>query len=136
MGTSIAIDSLSYTNTPIDSDDDIAWSLNLFSGLPETKYCYPNYRFIPSTDFQKLSVLGIGDSFFWNILAVIEQNKTFNNYSYWYYNKLVYPESHTKEKLVTNELIQTDMKKHDVVVMITAEPNLHKIPYDINTVIK
>ena len=132
----IVFDSLTYTTKYRESDNDLAWGLNLNWDLPAIKYCYPTYHIKEGSPFKNIKWLAIGDSFYWNIYNIIIDKKVFNNHSFWYYNKLLYPESTIKETPVTKELISKAIKKNDVVVMIISEPNLHEIPYNINTIIK
>jgi hypothetical protein len=128
----LVIDSLTYSKDAQEYDNDIAYGLNLFFELPKENYCYPNYHLQEDSTFHNLNWLAIGDSFYWNIYNILEKHKVVNKHAYWYYNKLVYPESYTKQTLVSPELISGNMKKHDVVVLITSEPNIVNLPYDID----
>ena len=132
----IIFDSITYTNQYRESDNDLAWGLNLNWDLPALKYCYPTFHIKEDSAFKNIKWLGIGDSFYWYTYNIIIDKKVFNNHSFWYYSKLLYPESTIKETPVTTELISAAMKKNDVVVMVISEPNLHEIPYGINTIIK
>ena len=132
----VVLDSLTYTTEFRELDNDLAWGLNLNWELPDIQYCYPTYHIKEDLRFKKIKWLAIGDSFYWNIYNIINNKKVFNNHSFWYYNKLLYPQSTIKETPINKEFIAANMKKNDVVVMIISEPNLHEIPYGINTIIK
>ena len=129
---SIIIDSVQHTHEARGTDHDIGDGLNLLFHLPKENYWYPNYHVNVNSSLQQLSILAIGDSFYWNSFYFLEKEALVKKNTFWYFNKQVYPESFTKQALVDQTMISTHIKSYDVVIFMISEPELYKIPFEID----
>jgi len=111
---------------PKDIDYDMADGMNLLFKLSSFKNAYPNMIIEDSIGKTKPRVLTISDSFYWGMYNM-QISKCFSNHHFWYYNKMVYPESF-KQELVTDQLdLELEIKNHDVIILMATEANLKNI---------
>jgi len=133
---SIVIDSLEQTNQARGTDRDIGDGLNLLWELPQTNYWYPHYHLKGDSSLKDLSVLSVGDSFYWSIFYLMDKEALVKKNDFWYYNKEVYPESFTKKTPVITKHVASALKRYDVVILIVSEPQLHNILFDLDKAMK
>lgn len=108
-----------------DIDYDIGAGMNLLFPIGENILPYPNYKFSESADFVKPNILIIGDSFFWNIYSNLKTS--FNKCTFLYYNKSVFPQNSTAEKVVDEEFTKSELDQADIVMLIVTEAKIESI---------
>ncbi len=111
---------------PFSHDYDIGDGINLFIKLKGPQMAYPRISTEDAKNKTKPNVLVISDSFFWNMYYFGIGN-SFNISHLWFYNKDVYPESHTTKTLVKHLDLQAEINKHDVFIIMATESNLERI---------
>jgi hypothetical protein len=115
---------LTFSPTPIGTDNDIGELLNLAFPLRNSTGAYPTIVFNPVPD-KSLSALVIADSYYINIVEDYGAN-LFRTQDYWYYNKKVYPcQNNNPPKYVDKSNLRDKLKKFDVVLLMVSEINLH-----------
>ncbi|MBN1200102.1 MAG: hypothetical protein JXA23_12165 [Bacteroidales bacterium] len=84
---------VNITQELFDDNGDLSRTLNLIWEPDHPSMDYADYYFTPLDTLQKLSVLIVGDSYFWQWYhpGIIQNN--FTQYHFWYYNQGVFPES-------------------------------------------
>ena len=113
---------------PAHGDDyDIGGGMNLLSELKSENLAYPNMEKMDSAGKTKPKVLVISDSFYWVMYGLGIANCFDANHHVCYYNKQVYPESFTNEKLVSNLNFKEEINKYDVIIILATDNNLRNI---------
>jgi len=125
------IDSLQIEAYARRPDYDVGKTLNLLFRLREKeKLAYPVYRFEDNTDKDKLMVLTIADSYYWNIFNTRIPKNLFQNEAFWYFNKQVYPDSYFKPKHVSDINLQEEIEKQDIIFLMITERFLFKFGWN------
>lgn len=108
---------------PKNEDKDIEYGINLLFKLKS--YNLANFETTAEDTLGKTkpNLLVIGDSFYWNLYNLGITN-CFNNSSFWYYNKVVYPDSYKKQVLAIELNFNDEIKKHDVIIILATESNI------------
>lgn len=117
---SMIMDSVVVSDSLRAPDEDIARGMNLLfrpKGLPMG---YPEYHFEDTTGKAHLSMMTISDSFFWSMYDIGLAPKAFSRISFYYYYKDVYRTGEEMQKADV-ETSMSDMKHHDVVVLMATE---------------
>lgn len=108
-----------YPSKTISPDDDLERILNLIWTIkPNQNYC-ADVEVVPDSTAQRLNLITIGDSFFWNIAHTMPMDKLFERYPYWYYYNTIYYDSehkNVKEVNMVKELNRADV----VMILLTA----------------
>jgi len=112
-----------------DCDYDAAAALNLLWRLSHPPYAYPQISFPEKPGRKKISVLAVGDSYYWNIYNTGLPEKLFSNQAFWYFNALVYPDSYLGEKKVETLDVFEEAKKQDVILLMVTERFLYKFDW-------
>ena len=108
-------------------DNDILSAMNLYAAPSTFKMAYPDYHVeIDSARQRKLSLLVVGDSFWWQIYGSGLTGKVFSPSRFWYYNIEMYPETHKSACQVYNSDYAAAIGKSDVILLIYSEPGLSK----------
>jgi hypothetical protein len=108
---------------PKNEDKDIEYGINLLFKLKSYDLATPEITIEDTIGKIKPNVLVIGDSFYWNIYNSGISN-CFNKSSFWYYNKMVYPDSYKKQLKVSDLNFGDEIKKHDVIIILATESNI------------
>ena len=117
-------DTIETTDKPKYTDADIADGMNLLFDIKSNILAYPkNIKIKYDEGNQKPSLLVISDSYYWGICN-FRFTECFSENKFWYYNKQVFPES------FTNELKVEELKKIDVILIMSTESNLHSVGWD------
>ena len=130
----IDLPNLYFNNVKIEKpkgdDNDIADGMNLMVELKGYDLAYPSIIIEDGLNKTKPSVLTISDSYYWGIYNM-GISKCFSNDHFWYYNKLVYPETF-KQELQAEELdLKLEIKNHDVIIIMATEANLKNFGWGI-----
>ena len=125
------IDSLqteSYARRP---DYDGGKTLNLLFRLRDKeKLAYPVYRFEKNTNKDKPMVLTIADSYYWNIFNTGIPKNLFKNEAFWYFNKMIYPDTYSKPKTVNEIDLRTEIEKQNVIFLMITGRFLFKLGWN------
>lgn len=108
---------------PKNEDKDIEYGINLLFKLKSYDLATPEITVEDTVGKIKPNVLVIGDSFYWNIHNSGLSN-CFNKSSFWYYNKVVYPDSYKKQLKVSDLNFDDEIKKYDVIIILATESNI------------
>lgn len=127
ISRSIDLPNLYFKKVVIDKpkgdDNDIADGMNLLVEFKGYNLAYPAIIIEDGLNKTKPSVLTISDSYYWGIYNM-GISKCFNNDHFWYYNKLVYPETFKQELQVEDLDLEQEIKNHDVIIIMATEANL------------
>jgi hypothetical protein len=108
------------------TDYDVGRTLNLICELPHGPMPYPQYSFGPDTGKQKPNVLAIADSYYWNIFNTGIPEHLFNNEAFWYFYKMVYPDTYYGDKFVKDLNLREEVEQQDVIFFMSTERFLYK----------
>ena len=115
-----------YQAETVFPDNDLEKSMNLIWKIKPNKNHYVSTAILPDSTAQQLSLLTIGDSFFWNFGYTVPMDKIFRTYHHWYYfNSVFYDPDHT---LVSQVDLREEFRNTDVVMLCYNAAKL----YDIN----
>lgn len=116
------IDSMEIENNARRPDYDVGKTLNMLFGLRENEIlAYPVSRFEENAHKEKPMVLTIGDSYYWNVFNTGLPKNLFQNEAFWYFNKVIYPDSYFKSKTVNDINLQEEIEKQDVILLMVTE---------------
>ena len=108
---------------PHGIDYDIGDGMNLLFRLKSFDMAYMNVMFEKDSTKRRPAVLTISDSFYWGMYD-FGISKSFKNDHFWYYNKMVYPEAFKEETLTDFLDIGTEIRNHDVIMIMATEATL------------
>jgi hypothetical protein len=111
------------------TDYDVGASLNLIWNLPHDPMPYPEYHFSDTNSLQKPMVLAVADSYYWNIFNTRIPKHIFANEAFWYFYKMVYPDTYFGEKMVDDLDLQKEIEKQDVIFLMVTERFLYKFDW-------
>lgn len=100
-------------------DNDLEKLLNLMWPIKPNQNYYAKVEAVPDSTAQKLRLVTIGDSFFWNLTQTMPMDELFESHPYWYYFNTVYFDQqyhNVKEISIIEELDRTDV----VMILFTA----------------
>lgn len=86
---------------------------------------YPNIKVESDSTLTRPKTLVIADSYYWGMFN-FNIAKSFENNTFWYYNKHIYPESYKEPLLVKNMDLKSEISEFDVVVIMCTEGNLSR----------
>jgi hypothetical protein len=108
-----------YPSETVRPDDDLEKILNLIWDIKPNQNYYAEVEVVPDSTAQKLHLITIGDSYFWNIAYTMPMDSLFESYPYWYYYNTVYydpPHNNVKQLNMVDELNRADV----VMILLTA----------------
>ena len=116
-----------FPDEPRNPDDDLEQNINLLWKIrPLEQNYYAQVEIIPDSTAQRLRLINMGDSFFWNMCYMLPMNDLFESYHYWYYfNTIYYDKEHNNVSQL--DLIE-ELEQADVVMILLSANQL----YDIN----
>lgn len=101
-----------YASNPKYPDADLERTMNLMFPIKPNQNYYADVKVIPDSTAEKLDLVAIGDSFFWNMCYTLPMDDIFNSHHYWYYFNTVYYDSlytNVKEFDLVEQLDKTDI---------------------------
>ena len=122
----IIINKISFSDSLISPDEDIAIAMNLFCKIPSLPMPYADFSWDDANHPVKPKALFIGDSYFWNLEHQGLTNNLFSDCKFWYYNHTVFPESEKIREVKKLNLIE-ELKKQRVIVLMATENNIQDI---------
>ena len=78
-----------------------------------------------------LKVLIISDSYTWQWCEQKYMQNTFGDWSFWFYNNTMYPESFSSKKTTADINYNETLLKKDVIIVMAAEGTLDLFPYNL-----
>lgn len=129
----IDLPEVQYTyNSPMNKADkqdaDIEKSLNLFFPLEVPKMSYPDIFIKRNTNHNKIKIIGIADSFYWQFFGKGYTKKLFGEEEFWYYYRLIHG-AEQKGLKVEDVNPRKELFEADLVILLATESNLYKFPY-------
>ena len=114
-----------YQADPIYPDRDLEQTMNLLWKIKPLDYYYVHIDVVPDSTAQKLNLITIGDSFFWNMYYSLPMDKFFETYRYWYYFSSVFFDPNHNHVSQIN-LIE-ELNRADVVMISLCTTQLYEI---------
>lgn len=94
----------SFSTKPWGRDADIGNALNLWKPLQSETLTYRSIEFSAVDQQFTPRVLIIGDSFYWKLFHIANENKLFSKHEFWYRNHSVWVPNQGKEKHFTSDV--------------------------------
>lgn len=117
-----------YQHDSYAPDNDLEKSMNLLWKIKPSNNWYVPVNLIPDTTAQKLNLITMGDSFFWNLCYTLPMDNIFNTYRYWYYfNSIFYDPDHTNVSQI--DLLE-ELDRADVVMISLSATQLYEINHN------
>ncbi len=110
---------------PRDTDFDGGKSMNLLWQPRLEAMGYPALWFGTDKNKHRPHVLVVGDSYYWNIFNTGLPRHLFANEAFWYYNKMVYPDSYYNETTVAQLDMQREVEQQEVILVMITERFLY-----------
>lgn len=107
-----------------ETDDDVEKGMNLLVDVEDLPMGYPDFQVQEEHSLNKATVLTVGDSYYWNMFNWGLSRQVFNQGQFWYYNKLIYPDSYTKPTRVEDLDLIKEVEKNDVIILLSTDANL------------
>lgn len=117
-----------YQHEPYAPDDDLERSMNLLCRIKPNQYYYAPVSLVPDSTAQKLNLIAIGDSFFWNLCYTLPMDDLFETYRYWYYfSSVFFDPEHTNVSQL--DLVE-ELDRADVVMISLSATQLYEINHN------
>ena len=123
------INSVEYSSSMKDTDDDIERGMNLMFDIPDLKMAYPQYAVQFPDSLKKQKVLSVADSYYWGLFNMGLSRDVFDNGQFWFYNVQIYPDSFEKELKVEDVDIKSEILKNDAIILLTTDANLYRLGF-------
>jgi len=120
---------ITFPSNLSDEDKDIANAMNLLFEYPSYKMPKPNFTFTEQPTAVKPKLLIVGDSYGYGLTNSPVINKIFSKVEFWYYNKDIKPKKKSHSNLVKDLNVKEELRKFDVVVLLSTETNLFKFDF-------
>ena len=114
-----------YSSETRKPDGDLEGIMNLIWEIKPNQNYYADVTVIPDSTAQRLNLITIGDSFFWNIAYTMPMDELFESHPYWYYFSTVYYDP--KHKNVKQLDLMTELDHADVVMILLTNNHLYDI---------
>lgn len=124
-----------YPSETVRPDDDLEKILNLIWTIKPNQNYYAEVNVVPDSTAQRLHLITIGDSYFWNIAYTMPMDSLFESYPYWYYYNTVYydpPHNNVKQLNMVDEINKADA----VMILLTTNHLYDLFGGFLNRVIK
>ncbi len=115
-----------YGADPRSPDRDLERCMNLLWKIKPLDYYYVPVKVVPDSTAQKLNLITVGDSFFWNMTYTLPMDKIFESYRYWYYFSSVFFDPNHDHVSQLN--LKKELQQADVVMISLCTTQM----YDIN----
>lgn len=125
----IKINTIAVKDVMQDRDDDIEESMNLMVNIPDLKMAYPSFDITTDSLTVKPKVLVVADSFYWGLFNWGISHRVFDHSQFWFYNSSIYSNDFKGAKSKDEVNILDEVKKNDVIVLMTTDANLPDFPF-------
>lgn len=117
-----------YPDATRQPDSDLEQNLNLAWGIvPVEQNYYADIEVIPDSSAQRLRLITMGDSFFWNMCYTLPMDDIFETYHYWYYFNTIFNDPNHNNVSQINLIEELD--KADVVMISLSATQLYDISH-------
>lgn len=123
----IEIESVRISDELSETDYDIARGMNLLCRLKSFDMAYPKYRIVSDQNKDRLNVITVADSYYWQIFGNELADHVLGNNQFWYYNQERHSYKEGKIVPVESLNILDEMKKQDVIIIMATDANLPDI---------
>lgn len=114
-----------YAAKPNYPDRDLEQSMNLIRYIKPMDYAYVPVEVVPDSTAQKLNLIVMGDSFFWNMCYTLPMDDLFKTHRYWYYfNSVFFDPDHTH---VSQLNLKEEICQADIVMISLSATQLYEI---------
>jgi hypothetical protein len=117
---------LQWTDSSKMDETDAEDALNLMIDLRPNRFMNLQARFNYRNKYQP-NVLAIGDSFYWNFLALRSDKYLFHHHRFLYYNKEAYPGGDVKNLNLAQEI-----ERAEVILIVNSAFNLWRFGFDFD----
>lgn len=117
------IESIEVQNKPKDPDKDIELAMNLIFPFKEEGIAYADLGWDMSRADPSLSVLTIGDSFYWMLLS-FGYTAAFLDHEFWYYNHYERPIRNGKNADLGKRNLKDEIESKDVIMIYVNDAQL------------
>ncbi len=125
----ILVDKIEERDSLQQPDYDAGHLLNVFTVEKDTMpYPFLSFR---EKNGGKPKGLVISDSYAWQWYEQKILQNLFDEWSFWFYNNTMYPESFTKTKNTSDINYSEVLQKKDVIIVLASEGTLNLFPYGI-----
>ena len=121
----LVIDSIEISKNNLNEDYDIGDGMNLLNPIETYPLAYPKYHFV-DTGLRNNKIMVVADSYYWGMYNGGLSSFGFNNGQFWFYNNQIYGEEYPNQIKVSDADILKQILKHDVVIIMNTETNLHR----------
>lgn len=121
----LVIDGYDVKNKNENGDYDIGEGMNLLFPIPTYPMAYPRFH-VEHPERNTTRVLFISDSYFWGIYNYGFTKNLFGNGQFWFYFNEIYNADGVREGLAEDRQLLDEIKKFDVIVLISTDANLNK----------
>lgn len=125
----LVLDSIIWSEQNFRTDMDIGQAFNLMYQPDVFPMAYPIFHYGKDPARDTVSVLTIGDSFFFTLLSLNLSYYGFGKGEFWYYNHDVISYPPPKTPKVADLDAKKALEKHDQVFIISTGANLHAFPW-------
>lgn len=112
-----------------ENDQDILGAMNLLYYRNDDSLRYPNYKWNSSINQNKLKILSIGDSFYWNLYNICFSDDIFSKHSFFYYNNEFYQKNISTKLKVSDINLKEEILQYDIVLFLITESNLSDLSW-------
>lgn len=121
---SLKLDSLFWSDSLRNPDNDLAEMMNLILPYPSGKVSYAPFS-VNTDQAVKPDVLTIGDSFYWQLFGFDKIDQIFNVSDFWAWNEIRYPK-HKYDAIKKDDymFLKQDILNHQFVILMVTETNL------------
>lgn len=114
-----------YPSEPVRPDNDLEKIMNLVWPIKPNQNYYAKVDIVPDSTAQRLKLISIGDSYFWNLSYTMPMDSLFSSHPYWYYFSTVYfdPDHNNVKQL---NLVK-EVDSADLIMIILTSNHLYNI---------
>jgi hypothetical protein len=125
----LVLDQITKEEKNRSGDYDIGEGMNLLFELPTFPMGYPQFHWDWDTSQKQQIVTFIADSYFWGMFNYGFSRDLFGDGEFWYYNKLIYPDSYITPLEVSTINIKEKAEENDVIILLSTDANLYKFAF-------
>lgn len=117
-----------YPHESYAPDNDLEKSMNLICEIKPNQNWYVPVSLASDSTVEKLNLITMGDSFFWNLCYTLPMDKLFNTYRYWYYfSTIFYDPDYTNVNQID---LLAELDRADVVMISLSATQLYEINHN------
>jgi len=126
----LVIDSVEMRHELRDTDGDVVGIMNLLIAPEHPDMGYPVFHLQEQDTFPRSRVLVISDSYYFNLMGPKIPARAFANEAFWYYNKYIYPDTWSAEKVTGSIDVPKTVESMNMVLLMVTERFYHRFDWD------